>query len=114
MIRWPKFLARFTPLAYRVYPCGEPCQTPDWFSSPSVLSPSCCSSQVCSGTDMETIRQADLDEVLFDQLNYLLDLHGACSIPCPECARLTEVRRALLRPFITNCAPTPLAKGVTA
>ena len=50
----------------------------------------------------EFLSWAVLTEVLYDQLDYLVNHKHedvAEDTPCPDCARLGEVRDILLRPF---------------
>ena len=48
------------------------------------------------------LSSAPLDEVMFDQLEYLV-AHGGrdCTPDCPDCGRLRQVRNWLLLPFHT-------------
>ena len=51
-----------------------------------------------------SVASASIAEVLFDQLNYLVDHtheNSDESTGCPDCARLEAVRDVLLRPFVT-------------
>jgi hypothetical protein len=48
------------------------------------------------------LESAPLDEVMFDQLEYLVTHAGRdCPPECPDCARLLQVRKWLLLPFRT-------------
>ena len=53
---------------------------------------------------------ARLGEVLFEQLNYLLDHAGNCSPGCPDCARLVAARAWLLLPFRSASFPATRAE----
>jgi len=45
---------------------------------------------------------SDID-VMFDQIEYLLDHQGpACGPECADCARLWQVKSALLSPFLPH------------
>ena len=46
------------------------------------------------------IEPAEADDVMFEQLQWLLDhADGSCAAGCRECTRLETVKRLLLQPF---------------
>ncbi len=55
------------------------------------------------------IEPAQAEEVMFEQLEWLLDhADGSCAAGCRECARLETVKRLLLQPFSdADAAPRP-------
>ena len=60
------------------------------------------------------IEPASLEEVMFDQLAWLLEHTSAtCSQECPHCARLQKVKNLLFGPFEASthslAVPEPIA-----
>ncbi len=45
------------------------------------------------------LRKAAKNEILAEQLSYLLAHAGSCPEDCPDCARLRMVEAVLLQPF---------------
>jgi hypothetical protein len=61
------------------------------------------------------IASARVADVMFDQLQYLAthSVQG-CPVDCPDCARLLQVKVALLLPFLSDIpqkAPGQMASG---
>lgn len=46
--------------------------------------------------------QPALDDVLEEQLRYLMHHGERCPVSCPECIRLEVIKRFLLRPFMVE------------
>jgi hypothetical protein len=61
------------------------------------------------------LEPASEEDVMFDQLEWLLD-HSAepCAPGCPDCARLESVKRLLLEPFDLPAYPAPRPHRIAA
>ena len=61
------------------------------------------------------IEPASLEEVMFDQLAWLLEHASAtCSPECPHCARLQKVKNLLCGPFEAATHPLVLPEPIAA
>ncbi len=66
----------------------------------------CAATSPCSLGHLCYTGPAPLADVMFEQLEYLVD-HASANCPpgCSECARLAQVEKWLLRPFGENVLP---------
>ena len=61
------------------------------------------------------IEPASLEEVMFDQLAWLLEHASAsCSPECPHCARLQKVKNLLFVPFEVATHPLAVPEPIAA
>ena len=61
------------------------------------------------------IEPASLEEVMFDQLAWLLEHASAsCSPECPHCARLEKVKNLLFEPFELPTGPPVVPASIAA
>jgi hypothetical protein len=61
------------------------------------------------------IEPASLEEVMFDQLAWLLEHTSAsCSPECPHCARLEKVKNLLFEPFEVPTDSIPVPEPIAA
>ena len=55
--------------------------------------------QQAGRAQLKYIAPADEGDVMYEQLDYLLDHAADCPPACPDCRRLVEVTTLLMRPF---------------